>query len=70
MSSQFTQLLAGKIGTQELLIILLIVVILFGPSQLPKLTKMFGKSIRNFRQGMTEEEDSASAGEEAPDKKA
>lgn len=45
-----------KIGVTELLIILLVVVIIFGPTQIPKLTKMLGKSVRNFRKGMTEDD--------------
>ena len=43
-----------KIGVTELVIILLVVVIIFGPTQIPKLTKMLGKSVKNFRKGMTE----------------
>ena len=53
-----------KIGTQELLIVLVIVVLLFGPTQIPKLSRMFGKSVKNFRDGMSEaeaKEDSDSA---------
>ena len=41
-----------KIGTTELLIILAVVVIVFGPTQIPKLTRMFGKSVTEFRNGM------------------
>lgn len=37
-----------KLGTTELLIILLVVMAIFGPTQIPKLTKMLGNSIRNF----------------------
>ncbi len=44
-----------RIGTQELLIILVVVVIIFGPKQLPKLGKMFGKTMRNFKEGINEE---------------
>ena len=44
-----------KFGVTELLIILAVVVILFGPSQIPKLTKMFGKSVKNFKDGMAGE---------------
>ena len=44
-----------KIGVTELIIILVIVVVIFGPTQIPKLTKMFGKSVKNFRDGMSEE---------------
>ncbi|MBO5599028.1 MAG: twin-arginine translocase TatA/TatE family subunit [Oribacterium sp.] len=46
-----------RIGTQELLIILAIVVIVFGPTQLPKLTKMFGKSVKSFRDGISDAEE-------------
>ena len=44
-----------RIGTNELLIILLVVLIIFGPKQLPKLGKMFGKTMRNFKEGISEE---------------
>lgn len=46
-----------RIGTQELIIILAIVVIVFGPTQIPKLTKMFGKSVKSFRDGVSEAEE-------------
>ena len=46
-----------KIGMNELVIILLIVVILFGPTQITKLTKMFGKSIKGFKEGIGSEEE-------------
>lgn len=41
-----------RIGTPELLLTLLIVVILFGPSQIPKLMKLFGKGAKSFRDGL------------------
>lgn len=47
-----------KLGTQELLIILVVVVIIFGPTQIPKLTKMFGKSVKSFKDGIEGGEDS------------
>ncbi len=43
-----------RIGTQELMIILLVVLIIFGPKQLPKLGKMFGKTMRSFKDGINE----------------
>ncbi len=46
-----------RIGTQELLIVLAIVIIVFGPTQLPKLTKMFGKSVKSFRDGIADSEE-------------
>lgn len=50
-----------KLGTTELLVILAIVVIVFGPTQIPKLTKMFGKSVKNFRDGMSDDEETKKA---------
>ncbi|MCD8052772.1 MAG: twin-arginine translocase TatA/TatE family subunit [Lachnospiraceae bacterium] len=53
-----------RIGTQELVIILIIVILIFGPSQIPKLSRMFGKSMKSFKKGMSEgDEDSAGASE-------
>jgi len=51
----------------ELLVVLLIVVVIFGPTQIPKLTKMIGKSIKNLRAGMADDEDEAKAKEKAED---
>ena len=48
-----------RLETQELIIILIVVIIIFGPTQIPKLTKMFGKSVKNFKEGMEEEAGSA-----------
>ena len=39
----------GSIGFQELLIILLILVILFGARKLPQLGKGLGEALRNFK---------------------
>ena len=44
-----------KISVQELLIVLLIVLVIFGPTQLPKLAKTNGESLKSFRNGMEEE---------------
>lgn len=52
-----------KLGTTELLIILLVVVIVFGPTQIPKLTKMFGKSVKNFREGIGGDDEGKKSGE-------
>ncbi len=40
------------LGVQELLIVLLIIVVLFGASKLPKLGGAVGQSLRNFKQGL------------------
>lgn len=44
-----------RIGMNELLVVLAIVVIIFGPKQLPKLSKMMGKTVKNFKEGISEE---------------
>ena len=46
-----------KISPQELLIVLAIVVLIFGPTQIPKISKMMGKSIHNFKKGMDDDTD-------------
>lgn len=40
------------IGTQELLIIALIVLLLFGGTQIPKLMRGLGKGVKSFKDGM------------------
>lgn len=47
-----------RASTSELLVVLLIVIIVFGPQQLPKLGEMLGKSLKNFKRGL--EDDSTS----------
>ena len=56
-----------KLGVTELLIVLAVVVILFGPSQIPKLTKMFGKSVKSFKDGMAGEKEDADGESKASD---
>mgnify|MGYP001572790393 CR=1 FL=1 len=47
------------IGGWEWVVILVIVLIIFGPSQLPKLAKMIGDSIRTLKKASTGEDDSS-----------
>ena len=44
------------LGTPELILILLILVLLFGASQLPKIAKSIGTSARELRKGLSEDE--------------
>jgi sec-independent protein translocase protein TatA len=44
-------------GMQEMLILLLIVLLLFGGSRLPQLAKGLGESVRNFKKGIAESSD-------------
>jgi sec-independent protein translocase protein TatA len=43
------------LGVQELLIILLIVLIIFGASKLPQLGKGLGEGIKNFKKGIKDD---------------
>lgn len=45
-----------RIGMNELLVVLAIVVIIFGPKQLPKLSKMVGKTVKSFKEGVSEDD--------------
>ena len=44
----------GLPGGWEIWAILAVVLLLFGPTQLPKLAKMFGKSAKALKEGMNE----------------
>ena len=46
-----------KPGVTELLIVLLVVIVIFGPTQIPKLAKMVGKSVKSLRAGMSDDEE-------------
>jgi sec-independent protein translocase protein TatA len=47
-----------NLGLQELLIVLLIIVVIFGASKLPRLGKGIGEGIRNFRRSLKAPEES------------
>ena len=57
-----------KAGIWELLIVLAIALLIFGPKALPKLGKSLGKTVGNFKKGLGEDEDDDE--EEKPVKKA
>jgi sec-independent protein translocase protein TatA len=46
----------GSIGPQELILILLIVVIIFGARKLPELGKSLGEGIKNFKSSISGKE--------------
>ena len=49
------------LGYQELLIILVIVLVLFGANRLPELARSLGSSVKEFKKGVNEVKDDASA---------
>lgn len=50
----------GDIGFPELLLILVIALVIFGPSKLPELGKSLGRGIREFRKATREITDEVS----------
>jgi sec-independent protein translocase protein TatA len=51
-------------GLPELLIILVIVILLFGPGRIGKIAGELGKGIRSFREGVSEKKDEEEKPEE------
>ncbi len=59
------------LGYQELLLILVIVLILFGAQRLPDLARSLGSSVKEFKKGINEvKEDTSAAAKKDEDKKA
>ena len=56
-------------GTQELLIILAIVIILFGSKKIPDLAKGLGKGIKDFKKAVKEDDEEVSASSEKIEEK-
>jgi sec-independent protein translocase protein TatA len=44
------------LGLQELLVILVIALVIFGPSKLPQIGSGLGKAIRDFKKGVSGDE--------------
>ncbi|MGN0287332.1 MAG: twin-arginine translocase TatA/TatE family subunit [Atopobiaceae bacterium] len=47
-----------NLGPMEVLVILVVAVLIFGPKNLPKLGSALGKTVRNVREGMEGTDDS------------
>jgi sec-independent protein translocase protein TatA len=52
------------LGTPELIVILVIALLIFGPSKLPSLGKGVGEAIRSFKKGIKDDEPKESGTEE------
>jgi sec-independent protein translocase protein TatA len=57
-----------QLGPTELIIILVIIIILFGAGRIGKIAGELGQGVREFRKGVSSEDDKAKAAEEKKDK--
>lgn len=62
-------MLGGAIGWQEITIVLVIVLLLFGAKKIPDVMRSFGKGIKEFKKGMRSIQDEIEK-EEEPAKEA
>ena len=61
--------LIGGLGTQEIILIALVVLLFFGGSKIPELMKGIGKGVRGFKEGLKGiEEDINAQGNKEPEK--
>lgn len=56
------------IGTQELLIIFLIVLLLFGANRIPEIGRALGKGIRDFKRATRDIEDEVKGEDRSPNR--
>ena len=49
----------GSLGLPEMLVILAIVIIIFGANRLPQLGRGIGSAIKNFKEGIKSEDETA-----------
>lgn len=54
------------LGTTELIIILVIVLVIFGAGKLPKVMRDIGKGVKSFKEAMSEKDDEPMANGSPP----
>jgi len=59
----------GSVGWNELVIVLVIVLVIFGPRRLPELAEALGKSIRKFKQASRDVEEEVTTAARMDEKK-
>ena len=69
LTSNSVLLFLGNLGTGEIILIVLVVLLLFGGKKIPELMRGMGKGVRSFKEGMSEiSEEINKPVEEAPKK--
>ena len=67
MHTEPTIYIAGMIGAQEIILILVIVLVLFGGKKIPELMKGLGKGVKEYKKAVNGlEEDLSNVAEEKP----
>lgn len=59
----------GPFGVQELLLVLVILVLMFGATKLPQIGRGIGEGIRNLKAGLKSDEDQAALDEQRAEEK-
>lgn len=54
----------GRIGTTEIILIVVVILILFGAKRIPQLMRSLGSGVREFKKGARGEVDDEGGGEE------
>lgn len=62
-------MIGGKIGLWEILLILAVALIVFGPAKLPELGRSIGNGLREFRKATSELKDTISLEDSDSEKK-
>lgn len=62
-------LFIGGLGTTELLVIVLVILLLFGGKKIPELMHGMGKGVRSFKEGMNDVSDNLKIEEDKEEKK-
>jgi sec-independent protein translocase protein TatA len=63
MSTPTALFLIAGLGTQEIILIAVVALVLFGGKKIPELAKGLGEGIRNFKQSVKEKEEDQKAEE-------
>lgn len=59
----------GPLGLPEIIIILVVILLIFGPRRLPEMAKGIGQSVREFRKGIRDMKDDFEEAVQEDDKK-
>lgn len=62
--NKMNTVLLGMFGTQEIIIIAIVVILLFGAKKIPQLMRGVGSGIKEFKDGMKEGEEAADTKEQ------